>query len=611
MKLYKALRYFLYVRRSQDSEDRQMASLDDQKDEMMLVAKRLGLEIIEVIEESQSAKKPGRPRFNEMLSRINAGEADGILCWKINRLARNPVDGGQISWMLQEGIIKHIQAYSSSYYPTDNVLMMAVELGMANQFVKDLSVDVKRGMRKKAERGWMAQRLLAIGYKHNTGYESGENEILSTPDLKIMRRLFDEILNNSYSASDIQRLSKKYGLKNKKGKMYGLQTIINNLTNPFYCGIFLWRDGEGNQIRHIGRHEAILTEDEFNTVQLKLGEKGRPTRVNKYDFAYRGPITCGECGMSITSEHKKRCACKNCHYKFSCKTSTSCPKCKTEIADMKSPKFYSNIYYHCTKKSKIHKCVQGVIDETDLELQIKKELSQVEIEEDFYKWAVEALKYMHGEEMVEQDEVIDRLDGQVRTLRQRLDKYLVMRADGEISSDKLVKMSKETESELYDIEQERKRINNRMKDWVSTADMYLTFADRVCVRFSSASNEEKREMLQTLGSTLKLKDKKLFITVPNELIGLKNVYDKLGASLGKFDTKKALDIQGLSEQKRLVFDDLCAGRDSNLRRHKSADLQSALVDRLSTDALFLRMRCEQNTTSGHFFKILMLSLGHL
>ena len=233
MKLYKALRYFLYVRRSQDSEDRQMASLEDQKDEMMLVAKRLGLEIIEVIEESQSAKKPGRPRFNEMLSRINAGEADGILCWKLNRLSRNPIDGGQISWMLQEGIIKHIQAFSSSYYPTDNVLMMAVELGMANQFVKDLSVDVKRGMRKKAERGWMAQRQLPIGYRHNTGYESGDIEILSTPDLKIMRRLFDEILNNSFSATDIQRLSKKYGLRNKKGKVYGLQTIINNLTNEF------------------------------------------------------------------------------------------------------------------------------------------------------------------------------------------------------------------------------------------------------------------------------------------------------------------------------------------------------------------------------------------
>ena len=112
MQRYKADRYFLYLRRSQDAEDRQMASLDDQEAEMRQVAERLGLNVVDVIQESQSAKKPGRPAFNSMLLRIHQGEADGILCWKINRLARNPVDGGQISWMLQQGAIKHIQTFS-------------------------------------------------------------------------------------------------------------------------------------------------------------------------------------------------------------------------------------------------------------------------------------------------------------------------------------------------------------------------------------------------------------------------------------------------------------------------------------------------------------------
>ncbi len=566
MEQYKASRYFMYVRRSQDSEDRQMASLEDQKEEMMRVAERLGLEIVEVIAESQSAKKPGRPRFNEMLLRIHAGEADGVLCWKINRLARNPVDGGQVSWMLQQGTIKHIQTFSRDYRPTDNVIMIAVELGMANQFVNDLSVDVKRGMRQKAERGWNSQRLLPIGYKHNKGYEKGDKEILSTPDLKIVRHLFEEILNGSFSASDIQRLSKQYGLVNKKGKPYGLQTIINMLTSDFYCGYFTWNDAEGNPVRHVGRHEVILTEDEFNTVQLKLGAKGRPTRINKLDFAFRRSLKCGECGMSITAEHKKRCMCSNCHYKFSCKVTTMCPKCKTEIGDMKNVKFYSNVYYHCTKKSKIQSCSQGVLDERELEKQIKTELDKVEIEEDFYKWSIEALKYMHGGEMEEQDEVADRLQKKSKSLRERLEHLVIMRADGEIGSEQLTKMKRSTEQELHNVEQEYQKLHLRMKNWVSTADKYLTFADRVSTRFNKATNEEKREMLETLGSTLELKDKKLYITVPNELIGFKNVYRKLGADLGKFDTEKALDIQGLSEQKRLVFDDLCAGKDSNLRR---------------------------------------------
>lgn len=569
MDRYKANKYFLYIRRSQDAEDRQVASLDDQEKEMREVASRLNLNIADVILESHSAKKPGRPKFNEMIARIHAGEADGILCWKINRLARNPVDGGQISWLLQQRVITHIQTYSSDYQPSDNVLMMAIELGMANQFVKDLSVDVKRGMRNKAERGWNPQRLLPIGYKHNKGYEKGEVEVLSTNDLKIVQSLFTEMLTGSYSASDIHRLSIKYCLVNKKGKHYGLQVIFNLLTSEFYCGFYYWKGPDGAEMRHRGKHEAILTEDEFNQVQRLLGKKGRPTRVNKLDFAFRGPIKCGECGCAITAEYKTRCVCTNCKMKFSCKVQTECPKCETDVSEMSNPKIYTNVYYHCTKKNKTHKCTQSVIDEGYLEQQIVEELSKVEISEDFYHWAVVAIKHLHGDEKATQDEVAKNLEKKVVSLKSRMDQQFLMRADREISSDQFAKMNRETELELKDVEQEQKRLNNRMSEWVNTADKYLTFAERVLEKFNYASNQEKREMLEILGSTLELIDKKLRIVVPNELLGFNNVYKKLGEELGRFDTKKALDIQELSGQKREAFIDLCAGEDLNLRRTMS------------------------------------------
>ena len=88
------------------------------------------------------------------------------------------------------------------------------------------------------------------------------------------------------------------------------------------------------------------------------------------------------------------------------------------------------------------------------------------------------------------------------------------------------------------------------------------------VKFNKATNEEKREMLTNLGSTLEILDKKLCITTANELLGFKNVHKKLGAKLGGFDTKKALDLQELSGEKREAFQDLCAGLDLNQRRAK-------------------------------------------
>lgn len=71
-----------------------MASIDSQIRELKELASEYNADIIEILTESKSAKEPGSPVFNQMLAKLRRGEADGILCWKLNRLARNPIDGG-------------------------------------------------------------------------------------------------------------------------------------------------------------------------------------------------------------------------------------------------------------------------------------------------------------------------------------------------------------------------------------------------------------------------------------------------------------------------------------------------------------------------------------
>src|SRR5262245_37011610 len=101
--------YFLYARKSTDEKDRQVMSLDSQIHEWRALAQRERLSILEILEESKTAKHPGRPIFNEMLTRIERGEANGILCWDIDRLYRNPIDEGRVRWLLQNGVIASIR----------------------------------------------------------------------------------------------------------------------------------------------------------------------------------------------------------------------------------------------------------------------------------------------------------------------------------------------------------------------------------------------------------------------------------------------------------------------------------------------------------------------
>src|ERR1700677_2712929 len=75
------MRYFIYCRKSSEAEDRQVLSIESQRDELRRYAEREQLSIVAVIEEAKSAKSPGRPIFNDMMKRVERGEADGILAW--------------------------------------------------------------------------------------------------------------------------------------------------------------------------------------------------------------------------------------------------------------------------------------------------------------------------------------------------------------------------------------------------------------------------------------------------------------------------------------------------------------------------------------------------
>ncbi len=96
-------KYFIYCRKSSEEKHRQILSIPSQIAELQHYAEKEKLQIVAILEESRSAKIPGRPVFNEMLRRITRGEANGILAWHPDRLARNAIDGGHIVHFLDSG----------------------------------------------------------------------------------------------------------------------------------------------------------------------------------------------------------------------------------------------------------------------------------------------------------------------------------------------------------------------------------------------------------------------------------------------------------------------------------------------------------------------------
>lgn len=581
-----ATKYFIYVRRSQDTEDRQVASIEDQLSEMIAVAKRNGITaIVAQFEESMSAKAPGRPVFNEMLDRIKRGEADGILCWKLNRLARNPVDGGQVQWMLQQGVIRHIRTFSSNYLPTDNVLSMAVELGMANQFVIDLKSDIKRGLRRKAERGWYPHNCLPPGYRHNKDYKANPSqpEIFSTDQLSIVKQLFAYFLEGSHSVSELHQKAAALGLRNKQNKPYAYNTIASMLINPFYMGKFSWRDEDGHLKWRNAKHEVIITEQQHRRILLLTGEKGWANPKPTYEFAFRGPLTCGECKSPITAEHKLQCICTGCKHKFSCKTTASCPLCDLPIADMKNPSIIEKTYYRCTKNRKDYRCSQKYVEETALHKSIATILSDIEIDQRFYDWGCHALKTIHKQEIEEQHAVAGVTEKSRKNLLRRIDNLMIMRADGEVSSEEFNAQKRKAEIELATVEQEQHSLDQRALHWAEIADGYLTFLNTASDVFEHTDDiGVKREILQTLGSNLEIIDQKPRFSMLEPIIALKNRHVLTCEILGEFEPEKVLAGQGFSEEKAAAFSSLC----THMRQLRTVILE--------TDSCFLPKYCRKS-----------------
>lgn len=241
--------YFLYARKSTDVEDKQVRSIEDQLAVLRALAKEQGLHIVQEFTEKRSAKVPGRPVFNEMMARIEKGEAQGIICWKLDRLARNMADGGKIiEWLLQS-IIEHVRTFERGYCPTDNVLLMCIEFGIANQYSLDLSANTKRALHEMVKRG-AYPTIAPVGYLNDP---RAKTVIVDRTKAKAIKAAFALYVSGDARLQDIAEFLYKQGVRTRPGKMISRTRVTHILSNPFYYGHFRYA-GE----LYEGKHQPII-----------------------------------------------------------------------------------------------------------------------------------------------------------------------------------------------------------------------------------------------------------------------------------------------------------------------------------------------------------------
>ncbi|PIT92752.1 MAG: hypothetical protein COU08_00680 [Candidatus Harrisonbacteria bacterium CG10_big_fil_rev_8_21_14_0_10_42_17] len=228
-------KFFLYARKSTDVEDKQVRSIEDQITELRAFAKQENLNIVDELIEKQSAKIPSRPIFNDMLNRIERGEANGVLAWHPDRLARNSVDGGRTIYLLDCGHLAMLK------FPTfwmeitsQGKFMLNIAFGQSKYYVDSLSENTKRGLRQKVKRGEYPS-VAPVGYINDS---RNKTVVVDKKQAPVVRKAFELYAQGDQRLEDIGEFLAQHRLVSRSGKRIHISRATFILSNPFYTGLF-------------------------------------------------------------------------------------------------------------------------------------------------------------------------------------------------------------------------------------------------------------------------------------------------------------------------------------------------------------------------------------
>lgn len=295
------IQYVLYARKSTEAEDRQILSIDSQEKELLHVAEKDGLRVVKIFRESKTAKSPGRPIFEELLRYIEEAKGCGLLVWKLDRLARNALDGGKISWFMDRGLITEIRTPEKTFRNIgDDKFMMSLDFGIAKKYVDDLSVNVKRGLRMRCSLGYRPG-VAPTGYL-NEKHVDKKGQVRTDPKrYPVIRQMYEKVAYEKWSGRQVYKWLIKIGFKTKTGKPLVLGNIYLILRNHYYYGEFEYPVGSGTW--YIGKHTPIITKELFNKTQEVIDNRFIPKTESK-EFAFTKLIKCGYCGSGISADEK-------------------------------------------------------------------------------------------------------------------------------------------------------------------------------------------------------------------------------------------------------------------------------------------------------------------
>ncbi|MEX0917191.1 MAG: recombinase family protein [Candidatus Paceibacterota bacterium] len=428
-------KYFLYARKSSEDDDRQVMSIEAQLYELREYARKENLEILTEFQESKSAKTPGREQFAEMMTRIEAGEAQGILAWHPDRLARNSIDGGRVIYAVDTERITSLRFPTFWFSPTpQGLFMLQVAFGQSKYYSDNLSENIKRGVRQKLRRGEWLNRA-PFGYQNNPHIRNIEPH---PTNARIVGLAFEEYAKGTHTLKSLGAFLADLNVVSRNKTPLAKASIKRLLTHRVYLGMVKhgdeWFDGS---------FEPIISPALFEAVQKIIENMERPrTRKVKHDFPLTGLFRCSECGSMISAQW---------------------------TTNRHGTKYR---YYRCSKKR--GRCSQPYVQEKKLAEKLRARLQTISLPEQYTDWMLNKVEEWEQAEKTASGSEVHHLSCKIKADEEHMEKLVSVYLDGDIpketylkKKDTLMRSLAALRDKLKDVERGRKNRVEPLREWIS------------------------------------------------------------------------------------------------------------------------------------------------
>ncbi len=467
--------HVIYARKSTESEDRQVLSIESQIRELQDLAMRRGAVVAEVLTEAHSAKAPGRPIFGALMKRIQRGEIASLFCWKMDRLARNPLDSGQILQALADRRIEQVVTPERCYTADGNDRFLGTfELGMATKYIDDLRQNVTRGNRERFRRGWPNFRPPA-GYIEDRTTKT----VVKDPErFDLMRRAWDLVLSGAMRPSQVLHvLNDQWQFRTRRTARRGGAPLSYNqfselLSNPFYAGVIRLRSGES----YAGAFPPMVTQEEFARTQELLG-RVRHNGRSRHEFAYSGVLTCANCGRTMVGEQ---------HIK---------------------PSGVRYVYYRCHRRSADARCSEPMLPEAAFEAQLSRDLEQMRLPTGIATWLRRVLEQSLESELTQRGASRGSAERALRDAKLEEENLLTLRLRGLVEDHTFVERRNEILDRQSAIQEQVSRPLASPAELLDRFDRVVAFSQVAPEILKNGTPVQRRQIIQTIGSNWQVRDR--------------------------------------------------------------------------------------------------------